>query len=804
MTLPAQLGRFFTGSVAGAVLDFGVATALVGLGVPLLVACTTGLACAVVLTYWVHLRWTFKVQETRFLSPYLIRFVGTSLLTLAVRVLIVEVGSIVFVQRTNWEEIFIIFVAIGSSFCVNFLLSTLWAFSQGKHSIPTGGCMKFHMRSVVNSRYIDIATFCIVVGVIIFMTIGQVTTGAHWIDDHHPGNILYGALSLLKGGTLFSEVQSIYGLTIPVIFAGSLHLFGEHYLSLFVLPVGFFIAGYIFFYFIFTHFMNRFLAMLSVLLMLAGHCFVILPWPNYIVFGLHAMVIYFFIVSIEKVNLIKKCCYMCLCGILVMLASSIRSQSLILYLILVIAVMLYCEKRSVANMLLALFFGGLLSILPFVTYLVINGTLYDYYAQTVLLSKYMYFNANSLWTVVTHGILSVFLVGYHSAPLTLPKLPFGLGVFGNLNGTYWGMLFVVSLFVSGALVFKSLRSCISTQQGNVARQRVLQSAAIFLIASLTAMGPLFSLHNIWDNFRYNIHMSQGLALLIFAAASFKNLQIASTVCLGFISFVILSYSAQVFPTFYNITASSFKQIQTVIKGVLPNSDLKYFEGVSVRKDFYQQMRSFDDFINKYASSFSGYYFYPDLDRITTSIYTIGKFIPYSKMLTNRHYHDVQNSVYPNFNNIYADAVKQRKLIFITTKTPSQIEYLDNYARVDICLKTGLCLLMPVEIVPTGIPISQIYSLSKQKVADFEDDSSFNLTDANWTKGVHKREAAFFVSNTPINQKKFYEGAKLKFANGEIRKITHTKCGTAYLNIYVSGAPLDGNIVGHPLKIDIIK
>ena len=128
MNLLRLFARFFSGSAAGAVLDLLMGTLLLSLGFSLLVSCAVGLACAVALTYWIHLRWTFSLHGTPFFSLHLFKFCASSLLTLSIRLLMLEIGQTFLSSAARWKDILLLILAVGVSFAVNFLLSALWAF----------------------------------------------------------------------------------------------------------------------------------------------------------------------------------------------------------------------------------------------------------------------------------------------------------------------------------------------------------------------------------------------------------------------------------------------------------------------------------------------------------------------------------------------------------------------------------------------------------------------------------------------------------------------------------------------------
>lgn len=83
-------------------------------------------------------------------------------------------------------------------------------------------------------------------------------------------------------------------------------------------------------------------------------------------------------------------------------------------------------------------------------------------------------------------------------------------------------------------------------------------------------------------------------------------------------------------------------------------------------------------------------------------------------------------------------------------------------------------------------------------------SAFNLTDKNWTNGVSNSVAAFFVSNTAENIKKYKTGDHVKFANGDTRTIQSTTASSHYLSVFLNGESMDGFNVGYPHEIKVIN
>lgn len=105
----------------------------------------------------------------------------------------------------------------------------------------------------------------------------------------------------------------------------------------------------------------------------------------------------------------------------------------------------------------------------------------------------------------------------------------------------------------------------------------------------------------------------------------------------------------------------------------------------------------------------------------------------------------------------------------------------------------------------SISIILIFLLTR-KISEYipVENSAFNLSDRNWEKGVAKHWAGFFVSKSSKNVQEYTVGNKVRFINEDIRTIKRMATSRRYLNLYLDGAPLDGNTVGYPKKIQVIK
>ena len=111
----------------------------------------------------------------------------------------------------------------------------------------------------------------------------------------------------------------------------------------------------------------------------------------------------------------------------------------------------------------------------------------------------------------------------------------------------------------------------------------------------------------------------------------------------------------------------------------------------------------------------------------------------------------------------------------------------------------------------GQRLISVFDLDKERVkkAAAEDSpqvfSSHKHTDDNWVNGIARAWAtALFVSNTIVARKELTVGKVVTFADGTTRKIVKIKEEGESVIVFLSGAPLDGNIVGHPRKFFVTE
>ena len=88
--------------------------------------------------------------------------------------------------------------------------------------------------------------------------------------------------------------------------------------------------------------------------------------------------------------------------------------------------------------------------------------------------------------------------------------------------------------------------------------------------------------------------------------------------------------------------------------------------------------------------------------------------------------------------------------------------------------------------------------------DRASNTTYNLTDQNWINGIAIHRAGFFVDNTAANIAELTPGKKIRFADGSERVIAKQVQNGFFLNIDLSGTPLDGAKVGYPKKFKVQK
>lgn len=92
----------------------------------------------------------------------------------------------------------------------------------------------------------------------------------------------------------------------------------------------------------------------------------------------------------------------------------------------------------------------------------------------------------------------------------------------------------------------------------------------------------------------------------------------------------------------------------------------------------------------------------------------------------------------------------------------------------------------------------------QRLDCTKDWSNVFLTDANWDHGIARRWAGFIIPNTQEFASQYQVGKEIKFAHGESREVIRVDSNGQYLNIFVSGDPLNPEKVGLPTTFIVME
>jgi hypothetical protein len=78
-----------------------------------------------------------------------------------------------------------------------------------------------------------------------------------------------------------------------------------------------------------------------------------------------------------------------------------------------------------------------------------------------------------------------------------------------------------------------------------------------------------------------------------------------------------------------------------------------------------------------------------------------------------------------------------------------------------------------------------------------------LTDDTWTSGVNNADAAFFVPDSQQNLDALQDATRVRFSDGEVRRITSVVRTSPYINVYLDGPPLDPETAGYPNVFELL-
>jgi hypothetical protein len=517
-----------------------------------------------------------------------------------------------------------------------------------------------------------------VAAVVLVNSMSPALQGVWFFDGHHPGNMLNGALNILHGEPLLSRVQSIYGLFLPYLNALQLYLFGERYLSLWVLPLVAFSGGLAVYYKVFKGFLKPPESLLAVFIILALNQAVLTPWSNYLVFGINALLIWLFSQGVDRLELKSSTLFGI--GALLFVSALLRSQSILLYPAFLALLFAYCRNNWVSKAV-ALSLGLFCPLAIFVLKLAYDGTLQDYYLQTIAIQDRHYFGDKGAIKGVRQ-VFEVFATG--RAPDGLHNPAIGFAPYEALFGQLWLCIFLVNAYIVIEFGFRMLSGAADKD-----KLRMEVPPSVVAIAMLTSIGPLFSIHNVWDNFRYAMHMAQGIAVVFYCAGRLfgRENSRAAIVTLSLFFFVPL-YSL------VEMTRASIKHLRFIEKNPPRIQYAKYFEGIALQPRLRDRLIFSEKFFDEYRKKYPDSYIYTSEHTITEALYAIGKFTTYDKTLTNDHFTSTYPLYYPEYRAKFDAAARSRRLIFLTFR--KGYDGLKSYDYVQFSENNGLFIFIARE------------------------------------------------------------------------------------------------------------
>ena len=100
-------------------------------------------------------------------------------------------------------------------------------------------------------------------------------------------------------------------------------------------------------------------------------------------------------------------------------------------------------------------------------------------------------------------------------------------------------------------------------------------------------------------------------------------------------------------------------------------------------------------------------------------------------------------------------------------------------------------------IPTPVLLAATEKLDCQSL------KPLNINDANWNHGV-ARSGNGLVLASYVAGRLLQVGKAIRFADGEIRHINHVETAGKYINVFLDGTPIDGELVGYPHKIEEVE
>jgi hypothetical protein len=113
------------------------------------------------------------------------------------------------------------------------------------------------------------------------------------------------------------------------------------------------------------------------------------------------------------------------------------------------------------------------------------------------------------------------------------------------------------------------------------------------------------------------------------------------------------------------------------------------------------------------------------------------------------------------------------------------------------------VVVPIYTEGWSISIPTPILLAATEKLDCQSLKPLNINDANWNHGV-ARSGNGLVLASYVAGRLLQVGKAIRFADGEIRHINHVETAGRYINVFLDGMPIDGELVGYPHKIEEVE
>ncbi|MCX7094820.1 MAG: hypothetical protein NTY50_15405 [Methylobacter sp.] len=113
------------------------------------------------------------------------------------------------------------------------------------------------------------------------------------------------------------------------------------------------------------------------------------------------------------------------------------------------------------------------------------------------------------------------------------------------------------------------------------------------------------------------------------------------------------------------------------------------------------------------------------------------------------------------------------------------------------------VVVPIYTEGWSISIPSPILLAATEKLDCQSLKPLNINDANWNHGV-ARSGNGLVLASYVAGRLLQVGKAIRFADGEIRHINHVETAGRYINVFLDGMPIDGELVGYPHKIEEVE